>query len=90
MIYHIYCMEINCNVISLKFNNTNVVAYATLLTVFTSLHLMYECKIYALYYIYIYSGDMLRVWTMLTASIDLVGQSFVHVLNIYILCKHYT
>ena len=39
---------------------------------------------YVLYYIYIYSGSPIRAWPMLTANIDLTGQSIVHALNMYI------
>ena len=39
----------------------------------------------ALYYIYIYTGDALRVWPMFINSSDLIGQLIMNVLNIYIL-----
>ena len=43
-------------------------------------------QIFVLYYIYIYTGSILMVWSMLTASTDLVGQSTMYVLNMYITC----
>ena len=73
-----------CN-ISLKYDKTNVVTYTTLLT--ACLQVCIKCMnlLYALYYIYTYTGAHLCTWPMFTASITLTDQSNVHVLNINIL-----
>ena len=74
-----------CNIISLEYNNTNVVAYTTLLT--ACLQVCIKCMnlLYALYYIYKYTGAHLSKRPMFTVSITLIGQSIMHVLNINIL-----
>ena len=77
-----------CNFISLKCNNTDVTDYTTLFEcIFTSEYLEFEseliCYITSLYT----AGGTLRAWPMLTASISHIGESSVHVLNIYIMCS---
>ena len=68
----------------------NVLKLMWLLTLIYWLHI-YKCAtnvwiwIYVLYYIYIFTWGTLRVWTMLTLSIDFIGQCIVHVLDIYIM-----
>ena len=69
----------------LECNNTNVAEYDTSLSAYLKCASSVWICSYTLYYIYIYTRGTLRAWPMLTASIDLIGQSIVYVFDIYII-----
>ena len=51
--------------------------------VFTSMYLMHGSALCTILHLHIYTGGMLKAWSMLTNSIDFIDQLIMYVLNIY-------
>ena len=70
-------LNIGCNVISLKFNNTNLAECDHLLCVYLHVCISMNLLKSVLYYICIYIGDILSIWSLLIVKINLIGQSII-------------